>query len=89
VQKVRSPYVLAELAKLGIDPRRSSLVTKRVPKPKKIEFDEREPGYDAAMVHIRQVRATDPRPATWFDVRDAYIAGFRAGQLKGPTSNTE
>jgi hypothetical protein len=79
--------VKAELQKLGKEPKpkRDPLVKRG--RPRKPVAEPQEPGYYGSLMHIKDIRKRDDRPATWFDVRDAYIAGYRAGELAGSTAS--
>ena len=87
MKQIRSQYVRDELAKLGIYPNRSTLVPKRTARPRQPEAQPQEPGYYAAMMHVRMVRHGAPDESTWFNVRDAFIAGYKAGLIAGAASN--
>lgn len=84
MKQIKSEYVRAELAKLGVSPK-----PKRAPVVRRKQQAEplRRPGYYGAMMHVRNMRRGDFRSATWFDVRDAYLAGYEMGFLAGATSN--
>jgi hypothetical protein len=78
--KIRSPYVLGELAKLGAQPRpKRPPRSGRPPSP----IAPSEPGYHAAVMHVSMTRRKEDRDSTWFDVRDAYLAGYKAGYTAG------
>jgi len=74
--------VLGELAKLGAEPKpRRSMGRGRPKSP----IAPSEPGYHAAVMHVSMIRRKEDRDSTWFDVRDAYLAGFKAGFTAGKT----
>lgn len=74
-------YVRERLAEIGVAPpikRRARSITKR-PKPTTLQNDQLS---YFANLYIRTQRRKKPDcSATWFDVHDAYKAGYEAAQL--------
>lgn len=75
---IKSQYVKEQLAKLGQVPREP--LVKRQRKPREITIVE-DPAAHLAGLYVKQMRKGESRDATWFDVRDAYIEGFKAAEV--------
>lgn len=69
--------MLGELAKLGVAPKATRTLRPKSP------LLSSEPGHHAATMHVSIIRRKEDRDSTWFDVRDAYLAGFKAGYIAG------
>jgi len=73
--RIKSEYVKAELAKLGIVRKQNRTRISRAS-----GFGD-DPGKHLATLYVKQQRKENDRSATWFDVNDAYIAGFKAAEI--------
>ena len=85
----KSEYARKRLMELGAKPKEKAQAPKpRVPKPTtRPESMIPLSAYADAKRYIETKRRDDPRPATWFDVRDAYLAGFRVGYYEARHSD--
>lgn len=45
-------------------------------------IDMNDPVHVAANNYVRKLRRKENRSASWFDVHDAFVMGFRAGRTK-------
>lgn len=82
MKPIRSAYVRRELEKMGLSPPvpRDRLVSR--PKRAAI-FDHSQP--DESLAHMFVMKARKAlrfgAPPDWFDVRDAFLAGYDAGKV--------
>lgn len=79
--RIKSQYVKEQLAKIGegFETPRQALVTRqRKPRETKLADD---PAAHLAGLYVKHMRRGESRDATWFDVRDAYIEGYKAAEV--------